>query len=73
MEGRDGIEIKRGDRRARPANSSKLEKILKLTWEGARGGRGHLDLLILIFLINIPVLGFRLWSRSEVVELMCYL
>ena len=51
MEGRDGIEIKRGDRRARPANSSKLEKILKLTWEGARGGRGHLDLLILI---NIP-------------------
>ena len=40
MEGRDGIEIKRGDRRARPANSSKLEKILKLTWEGARGGQG---------------------------------
>ena len=41
MEGRDGIEIKRGwERRARPANSSKLEKILKLTWEGARGGQG---------------------------------
>ena len=29
--------------------------------------------LILIFLINILFLGLRLWARSEVVELMCYL
>ena len=61
-----------------PAKSSKLEKILAAIQidlgSGQEGGCGtHLDVLILIFLINIPVLGFRLWSRSEVVELMCYL